>query len=119
MKLVDRFQYVLTISVASYLITNIYVLSTMAFYALPALLAMATVRRLWRRQALFVVTLSLAVVMLDSLARSRSRSRPGNTWTLAGVGGSRGRSTATALIRRGRRSRWCCAVRACSRSDSR
>src|SRR5262245_43820294 len=64
LKLVDRLQYVLTISVTRYLITNIYVLSTMAFYALPALLAMATVRRLWRKPALLVVTLSIAVIML-------------------------------------------------------
>jgi len=90
LKLVDRLQYVLTISVASYLITNLYILSTMAFYALPALLAMATVRRLWRRQALFVVTLSLAAIMLVFAGEIPVPIRPGNTWTLVGVGGSRG-----------------------------
>ena len=50
MKLVDRLSYVLQIPVTRYLIYNLYVLSTMAFYALPALLAMATVRGLWRGQ---------------------------------------------------------------------
>jgi len=90
MKLVDRLQYVLTIPVGRYLITNLYTLSTMAFYALPALLAMATVRRLWRRQALFVVTVSLAAIMLLFAGEIPVPLRPGNTWTLAGVGGSRG-----------------------------
>ena len=90
MKLVDRLQYVLTISVVKYLTTNLYILSTMAFYALPALLAMATVRRLWRRPALFVVTLSLAAIMLIFAGEIPIPLRPGNTWTLVGVGGSRG-----------------------------
>jgi hypothetical protein len=90
LKLVDRLQYVLTISVARYLTTNLYVLSTMTFYALPALLAMATVRRLWRRPALFVVILSLAAIMLVFAGEIPVPLRPGNTWTLVGVGGSRG-----------------------------
>lgn len=90
LKLVDRLQYVLTISVSRYLITNIYVLCTMAFYALPALLAMATVRRLWRRPVLFVVTLSLAAIMLVFAGEIPVPLRAGNTWSLAGVGGSRG-----------------------------
>ena len=90
LKLVDRLQYVLTISLTRYLITNIYVLCTMAFYALPALLAMATVRRLWRRPALFVVTLSLAAIMLVFAGEIPVPLRAGNTWSLSGVGGSRG-----------------------------
>ena len=89
-KLVDRMQYVLTISVTSYLTTNLYVLGTMAFYALPALLAMATVRRLWRRPALFVVTLSLAAIMLGFAGEIPVPLRAGNTWSLSEVGGSRG-----------------------------
>jgi len=89
-KLVDRLQYVLSIPVARYLTTNLYILSTMAFYALPALLAMATVRSLWRRPALFVVTLSLAAIMLVFAGEIPVPLRPGNTWTLAEVGGSRG-----------------------------
>ena len=40
LKLVDRLQDLLTIPVARYLSSNLYVLSTIAFYALPALLAM-------------------------------------------------------------------------------
>jgi hypothetical protein len=90
MKLVDRLQYVLTISPTRYLITNLYVLCTMAFYALPALLAMATVRRLWRRPALFIVTISLAAVMLGFAGEIPVPLRLGNTWSLAEVGGSRG-----------------------------
>ena len=90
MKLVDRMQYVLTISVTRYLTTNLYVLSTIAFYSLPALLAMATVRRLWRRPALFVVTLFLAAIMLGFAGEIPVPLRAGNTWSLSEVGGSRG-----------------------------
>jgi Dolichyl-phosphate-mannose-protein mannosyltransferase len=90
LKLVDRLQDLLTIPVTRYLTSNLYVLSTIAFYALPALLAMATVRRLWRRPALFVFTLSLAAIMLVLAGEIPVPLRPGNTWTLVEVGGSRG-----------------------------
>ena len=90
MKLVDRLTYVLSIPLTKYLIYNLYILSTIAFYALPALLAMATVRRLWRRPALFVVTLSLAAIMLGFIGEIPVPLRAGNTWTLVEVGGSRG-----------------------------
>jgi len=90
MKLVDRLQYVLTISVTRYLISNLYILCTIAFYALPALLAMATVRGLWRRPTLFVVTLSVGAIMLAFAGEIPIPLRPGNTWSLAEVGGSRG-----------------------------
>ncbi|HVQ14589.1 MAG TPA: hypothetical protein VMS40_13400, partial [Vicinamibacterales bacterium] len=90
LKLVDRLQDLLTIPVTRYLASNLYVLSTIAFYALPALLAMATVRGLWRRPALFVVTLSLAAIMLGLAGEIPVPLRPGNTWTLVEVGGSRG-----------------------------
>jgi hypothetical protein len=89
-KLVDRMQYVLTISVTRYLATNLYVLGTITFYALPALLAMATVRRLWRRPALFVVTFALAAIMLGFAGEIPVPLRAGNTWSLSEVGGSRG-----------------------------
>lgn len=89
-KLVDRLQYLFTISVTRYLTTNLYILSTMTFYALPALLAMATVRRLWRRPALLVVTVSLAAIMLLLAGEIPIPLRAGNTWSLNGVGGSRG-----------------------------
>jgi hypothetical protein len=90
LKLVDRLQDLLTIPVTRYLASNLYVLSTIAFYALPALLAMATLRRLWRRPVLFVVTLSLAAIMLGLAGEIPVPIRPGNTWTLVEVGGSRG-----------------------------
>ena len=90
MKLVDRLAYVLQIPMTRYLIYNLYILSTMAFYALPALLAMATVRRLWRRPALLVVTLSLAAIMLGFTGEVPVPLQPTNTWTLIEVGGSRG-----------------------------
>jgi hypothetical protein len=89
-KLVDRLAYLLQVPLTTYLIYNLYILCTMAFYALPALLAMATVRRLWRRPALFVVTLSLAAIVLGFTGEIPIPLRPSNTWSLVEVGGSRG-----------------------------
>jgi len=90
LKLVDRLQELLALPVTSYLRTNLYILCTVAFYALPALLAMATVRRLWRKPMLFVVTLSLAAITLGLAGEIPVPLRPGNTWSLVEVGGSRG-----------------------------
>jgi 4-amino-4-deoxy-L-arabinose transferase-like glycosyltransferase len=89
-KLVDRLAYLLQVPLTTYLIYNLYILCTMAFYALPALLAMATVRRLWRRPALFVVTLSLGAIVLGFTGEIPIPLRPSNTWSLVEVGGSRG-----------------------------
>jgi dolichyl-phosphate-mannose-protein mannosyltransferase len=90
MKLVDRLQELSALPVTSYLTTNLYILCTIAFYALPALLAMATVRRLWRAPTLFLVTLFLAAIMLGLAGEIPVPLRPGNTWSLVEVGGSRG-----------------------------
>jgi hypothetical protein len=90
MKLVDRLSYVLQVPLARYLVSTLYVLGTLAFYALPALLAMATFRGLWRRPALFAITLCLAVLLLGLAGEIPVPLRPGSTWTLAEVGGSRG-----------------------------
>jgi hypothetical protein len=89
-KLVDRLAYLLQVPVRSYLIYNLYILCTMAFYALPALLAMAAVRRLWRRPMLFVVTLALGAIMLGFTGEIPIPLRPSNIWSLVEVGGSRG-----------------------------
>jgi len=89
-KLVDRLVWVVQIPVTRYLIYNLYVLSSIAFYALPALLAMATVRRLWRRPALFASMLILGTIMLGLMGEIPVPLRPGSTWTLVEVGGSRG-----------------------------
>lgn len=90
MKLVDRLHYVLQIPITRYVIYNLYVLSTIAFYALPALLAMASRRRLWRRPALFWVLLATGTVMLGATGELPVPLRPGSTWTLTEIGGSRG-----------------------------
>jgi hypothetical protein len=90
MKLVDRLIYVIQIPLTRYLISNLYVLGTVAFYALPALLAMATLRRLWRRPVLFGVMLVLAALLLGLAGEIPVPLRPGSTWTLVEVGGSRG-----------------------------
>jgi hypothetical protein len=90
MKLVDRLQFLLLVPVTTYLNYNLYILCTIAFYALPALLAMATVRRLWRRPALLVALLSLGAIMLGFTGEIPVPLRPSNTWSLVEVGGSRG-----------------------------
>lgn len=90
LKLVDRLQELLALPLTSYLRTNLYILSTVAFYALPALLATAAVRRLWRRPMLFVVTFSLAAIMFGLAGEIPVPLRSGNTWSLVEVGGSRG-----------------------------
>jgi hypothetical protein len=90
MKLVDRLSYLLQIPLTRYLIYNLYVLSTIAFYALPALLAMATVRGLWRKPALFIVLPALGAIMLGLMGEIPVPLRPGSTWSLVEVGGSRG-----------------------------
>jgi hypothetical protein len=89
-KLVDRLKYVVQIPLARYLIYNLYVLGTIAFYALPALLAMATGRGLWRRPALFATVFALAALLLGLAGEIPVPLRPGSTWTLVEVGGSRG-----------------------------
>jgi hypothetical protein len=88
-KLTDRLGYVLQIPVATYVGYNVYILTTMAFYALPALLAMATVRGLWRNGALLVSALAIGALMLAFAGELPLPLRPGSTWTLTEVGGSR------------------------------
>ena len=90
MKLVDRLHYVLQIPLRTYLIYNLYVLPSMAFYALPALLAMAAIRRSWRRPVFFGVMLGVGALMLALMGEIPVALRPGSTWTLIEVGGSRG-----------------------------
>jgi len=89
-KLVDRLGYLLLVPFTRYLISTLYMMTTLAFYALPALLAMASMRGLWRRPALFLVMLGLSAVLLGLPGEIPLPLRPGNTWTLTEVGGSRG-----------------------------
>jgi hypothetical protein len=90
MKLVDRLSSLLQIPAASYVGYNLYILSTVAFFALPALLAMATVGRLWRTRTLALLLLGIAAIMLGFIREIPVPLRPGSTWTLIEVGGSRG-----------------------------
>jgi len=88
-KLVERLSYVLQIPAATYLGYNLYVLSAIAFYALPALLAMASFRGLWRRGTLFALLLGLGGIMMALIGEIPVPLRPGGTWTLSEIGGSR------------------------------
>ena len=51
---------------------------------------MATVRGLWRTRTLLLLLLSIAAIMLGFIGEIPVPLRPGNTWTLIEVGGSRG-----------------------------
>ncbi len=88
-KLADRLAWLLQVPLAAYVRWNLFVLSTLAFYALPALLAMATLRGLWRRRALLVVVPAVAAIMLASLGEIPTPLRSGSTWTTSELGGTR------------------------------
>ena len=88
-KLADRLAWLLQVPLAAYVRWNLFVLSTLAFYALPALLAMATLRGLWRRRALLVVLPAVAAIMLASLGEIPTPLRSGSTWTTSELGGTR------------------------------
>lgn len=88
-KLADRLAWLLQVPIASYVRWNLYVLSTLAFYALPALLAMATFRGLWRSRALLLAVPGVAAIMLAFLGEIPTPLRPGSTWTMAELGGTR------------------------------
>ncbi len=88
-KLMDRLSWLFLVPATTYLGYNLYVLTIVAFYVLPALLAMATVRHLWRTRTLLVVVLATGALMLSVIGEIPLPLRPEGTWNLYEVGGSR------------------------------
>jgi 4-amino-4-deoxy-L-arabinose transferase-like glycosyltransferase len=88
-KLVDRLAWVVSVPLGTYLAHNLIVLSTMAFYALPALLTMAVGRRIWRTRMFLVVVMCVAGILVAALGEIPVPLRSNNTWTLREVGGAR------------------------------
>ncbi len=87
-KLVDRLGWLFHMPLTQYITYNLYVLLTVAFYALPALLAMAA-RGLWRGPAVPVATAAVAALLFALVGDIPLPLRPNNTWTLREVGGAR------------------------------
>jgi hypothetical protein len=85
----DRLRYWFMLSPATYLTYNLYVFVPIAFYALPALLAMAAGRGLWRGRTLLLVVAALAAVMAGVAGEFPAPLRDRNTWTLREIGGGR------------------------------
>jgi 4-amino-4-deoxy-L-arabinose transferase-like glycosyltransferase len=85
----DRLSWLWMVSPVTYLTYNIYVLTTIAFYAVPALIAMATARGLWRTGTLWLVIATVAVVVAATAGEWPSPIRDRNTWTMRELGGAR------------------------------
>ena len=88
-RLVDRLTWLFQVPIRNYVADNVYVATAIAFYALPALLAMAAGRGLWRRWTLLATAVAVAAVLLVALGELPLPLRPRNTWTLREVGGPR------------------------------
>lgn len=87
--LTDRLRYWFMLSPGTYLTYNLYVFVPIAFYALPALVAMAAGRGLWRGRTLLPVIAVLAAVMAGVAGEFPAPLRDRNTWTLREIGGAR------------------------------
>lgn len=88
-KLADRLAWLLLVPVPKYITFNLYVLTTIAFYAAPALLAMAAVKRIGRGRWTLLALAVVAALMLGVAGELPLPLRPNNTWTLRELGGAR------------------------------
>ena len=88
-KLVDRLSWLFMVPVATYITYNLFVWSSVAFYALPALIALAAVRRNGQGRAVLLALAVLAAVMLTVIGEIPVPLRPNNTWTMRELGGAR------------------------------
>jgi 4-amino-4-deoxy-L-arabinose transferase-like glycosyltransferase len=85
----DRLSYLWMLSPRTYLTYNLYVFTTIAFYAFPALVAMAAARGLWRTRTLWLVIAGVAVAVAVVAGEWPSPIRDRNTWTMRELGGAR------------------------------
>jgi 4-amino-4-deoxy-L-arabinose transferase-like glycosyltransferase len=85
----DRLSYLLMLSPRTYVSYNLYVLTTIAFYAFPALVTMASARGLWRTGTLWLVIAGMAVVVAVVAGEWPAPIRDRNTWTMRELGGAR------------------------------
>ena len=82
----DRLSYLLLVSAIGYLVANLNMLTTIAFHALPALLAMASTRNLWRPGRLLLMAAAVAVILLAAVGEIPQPLRLGGIWSLRELG---------------------------------
>ena len=82
----ERLSYLLLISAMGYLAANLNMLATIAFHALPALLAMASTRNLWRPGRLLLMAAAVAVILLAVVGEIPQPLGLGAVWSPRGLG---------------------------------
>jgi hypothetical protein len=82
----DRISYLFLISATGYLVANLNMLTTIAFHALPALLAMASTQNLWRPGRLLLMAAAVAVILLAAVGEIPQPLRLGGIWSLRDLG---------------------------------
>src|SRR5262249_13262916 len=86
---VERLQQLLLVRPASYLSYNVDLLTVLAFYTLPALLAAAALRGVWRSRALGAAAILALAILFAAVGRLPLPIPPTETWNLREIGGSR------------------------------
>jgi 4-amino-4-deoxy-L-arabinose transferase-like glycosyltransferase len=87
-KWVERLQHLFLVKPASYLAYNLDLLSVLAFFLLPALLA-ATGPRTWRSRRLAAASMIALAALIAVFGELPLPIPPSETWSLREIGGSR------------------------------
>jgi 4-amino-4-deoxy-L-arabinose transferase-like glycosyltransferase len=87
-KWVDRLQHLFLVRPASYLAYNLDLLTVLAFYLLPALVA-ATGSRTWRSRRLAAASVIALAALVAVFGELPLPIPPSETWSLREIGGSR------------------------------
>jgi hypothetical protein len=85
---VERLQHLFLVRPASYLAYNLDLLTVLAFYLLPALLA-ATAPAIWRSRALAAASMIALAALIAVFGELPLPIPPSETWNLREIGGSR------------------------------
>jgi hypothetical protein len=85
----ERLQHVFLVKPASYLAYNLDLLTVLAFYVLPALLAAAAIRGIWRSRALAAASSVALVALIAVFGELPLPIPPSETWNLREIGASR------------------------------
>ena len=86
---VDHLRYFFLVKPASYLSYNLELLTVLAFYTLPTLLAAATIRGIWRSRALAAASIVALVVLIAVFGELPLPLPRSETWNLREIGASR------------------------------
>lgn len=88
-KLADALGWLQSLPLRTYAAYTLYVLTSVAFYVLPALVPLALHRDAWRRGGLALVAVLAGAVVLAVAGEVPVPLRPNGTWTLRELGGAR------------------------------